>query len=82
MAELIHSKRNEPQRIICDASKQGLGAVLQNKRRKRLKTVSYAFGFLSELESKSSINEPDLLAVVSSTEQFKNDVKGESFWVV
>ena len=29
VAELTHFNRNKPLRIICDASKQGLGAVLQ-----------------------------------------------------
>ena len=29
VAELTHFKRNKPLRIICDASKNGLGAVLQ-----------------------------------------------------
>ena len=28
-AELTHYKRNKLLRIICDASKQGLGAILQ-----------------------------------------------------
>ena len=32
-AELTHFKRNKPLRIICDASKQGLGAACNNARK-------------------------------------------------
>ena len=31
VAELTHFKKEKPLRIICDAGKQGLGAVLQQK---------------------------------------------------
>ena len=35
VAELTHFKRNNSLRIICDASKQGLGAVLQQCEKNR-----------------------------------------------
>ena len=42
VAELTHFKRNRPLRIICDASKNGLGAVLQQCEENTWKTISYA----------------------------------------
>ena len=82
VAELTHFKRNKPLRIICDASKQGLGAVLQQCEENRWKPIAYASRFLSELESKYSINELELLAVEWSIEHFKNYVYGVAFGIV
>ena len=82
VAELTHFKRNKELRIICDASKQGLGAVLQQKEKEGWKPISYASRFLTELEAKYSINELELLAVVWSVEHFKNYVYGINFGVV
>ena len=74
--ELTHFKRNKPLRIICDSSKQGVGALLQQCEENKWKPISYASRFLSELESKYSVNEKELLAVVWSVEHFKNYVYG------
>ena len=82
VAELTHFKRNKPLRIICDASKQGLGAVLQQCEENQWKPLSYASRFLTEPETKYSINELELLAVVWSVEHFKNYVYGVRFGVV
>ena len=82
VAELTHFKRNRPLRIICDASKNGLGAVLQQCEENTWKPISYASRFLTELESKYSINELELLAVVWSVEHFKNYVYGVSFGII
>ena len=71
VAELPHFKRNKPLRIICDARKQVLGAVLQQCEENRWEPIAYASRFLSELESEYSINELELLAVVWSIEHFK-----------
>ena len=83
VAELTHFKRKKPLRIICgDASKQGLGAVLQQCEENQWKPISCASRFLTELETKYSINELELLAVVWSVEHFKNYVYGVRFAVV
>ena len=79
--ELTHFKRNKELRIFCDASKQGLGAVLQQKEKEGWKPISYASRFLTDLEAKYSINELELLAVVWSVEHFKNYVYGINFGV-
>ena len=56
---------------ISDASKKGLGAVLQLTEEKEnfWKPVALAFRFLTEIEEKYSINELELLAVVWSVER-------------
>ena len=81
-AELTHFKRNKPIRIICYASKQGLGAVLQQCEEIKWTPIAYASRYFCELESKYSINELELLAVVWSIEQFKNYVYGVAFGIV
>ena len=40
VAELTHFKRNKPLRIICDASKQGLGTVLHQCEENRWKPIA------------------------------------------
>ena len=68
VADLTHFKRNKTLRIICDAGKQG--AVLQQCEENRWRPIAYASRFLSELDSKYSINESELLTVVWSIEHF------------
>ena len=82
VVELTHFKRNRTLRIICDASKQGLGAVLQQNKENSWKPIAYASRYLTEFESKYSINELELLAVVWSVEHFKNYVYGIEFEIV
>ena len=61
-------KRQRPLRVICDASKSGLGAVLQQEENTEWKPISFASRFLTDLESKYSINELELLAIVWSVD--------------
>ena len=82
VAELTHFKRNRPLRIICNASKNGLGKVLQQCEENKWKPFSYASRYLTELEAKYSINELELLAVVWSIEHFKIYIYGVSFGIV
>ena len=49
---LNHFKRICPLRITCDASKSGLGAVLQQEEKGTWKPISFASRFLTELEFK------------------------------
>ena len=67
-------QRVVPTRIICDASKEGLGAVLQQKQNTEWETAHYASRFLTEFEKKCSINELELFAVVWSIENARNFV--------
>ena len=51
--QLTHFKRDSPIRIICDASKKGLGAVLQQQQNNQeWKPVSFASRFLTDFETK------------------------------
>ena len=77
VVELSHFKRNQQIRIICDASKQGLGAVLQqNQSNGEWKPICFASSFVTNFEAKNSINELELLAIVWVVEHFKNYVYG------
>ena len=80
---LTHFKRDKKVLIICDESKQGLGAVLQQQQNNQeWKAVSFASRFLTSFESKYSINELELLAVVWAIEHFKNYVYVVKFQVI
>ena len=51
VVELSHFKRNNETRIICDASKQGLGAVLQQRQKEgEWKPTCFASRFLTDFE--------------------------------
>ena len=79
-AELSHFKRDKEIRIICDASKQGLGAVLQQiQENGEWRPICFASRFLTDFEAKYSINELELLAIVWAIEHFKNYVYGVQF---
>ena len=70
-------------RIICDASKKVLGAVLQQQQKnQKRKRVSFATRFLTDFEAKYSINELELLAVVWAIEHFKIYVYGVKFRII
>ena len=75
-----HFKRDCP--IICDPSKAGLGAVLQQEVNGEWQPLSFASRFLTELESKYSINELELLAFVWSVEYFRSYVYGIPFKII
>ena len=83
VVELSHFKRNKEIRIICDASKQGLGAVLQQSQETgEWKPICFASRFLTDFEAKYSINELELLAIVWAVEHFRNYVYGVQFKIV
>ena len=80
---LSHFKRNQEIRFICDASKQGLGAVLQqNQSNREWKPICFASRFLTIFEAKYSINEVELLVIVWAVEHLKNFVFGVKFEII
>ena len=84
VAEVGHFKRSSPIRIICDASKAGLGAVLQQtdeNNENNWRPIHFASRFLTPLESKYSINELELLAIVWAIQHFKNYLYGTKFQI-
>ena len=83
VVELSHFKRNQEIRIICDASKQGLGAVLQQSQANGgWKPICFASRFLTNFEAKYFISELKLLAIVWAVESFRNYVYGVQFKIV
>ena len=82
ITEIKHFKKNQPLRIICDASKEGLGAVLQQKTDEGLQATHFASRFLTTFEQKYSINELELPAVVWAIENFRSYVYGVQFEVI
>ena len=83
VVELSHFKRNQEIRIICDASKQGLGAVLQQSQNNgEWRPICFASRFLSNFESNNSINELEFLAIVWAVEHFRNYVYGGHFKII
>ena len=82
MNRLKHFKRNLLLRIICDASKEGLGAILQQQTEEEWETTPFASRFSTEFKQKYSIIELELLAVVRSMENLRNYVYETEFEVV
>ena len=81
--ELSHFKRNQEIRIICDASKQGLGAVLQQSQSNgEWKPICFASRSLTNFEAKYSINELEFLAIVWAVEHLENFVYGVKFKII
>ena len=68
--------------IVCNASHEGLGAVLQQKTDEGWRAVHFASRFLTIFEQNYSIIELELLAVVWVKENFRNYVYGTEFEVV
>ena len=74
---LSYFNRENSLRIICDASHQGLGALLlQEKGEKEWDLISCASRYLSNYEMKYSTNELELLAIVWAVEQFRTYIYG------
>ena len=65
--------------VKTDASRSGLGAVLEQKTCNGWETISYASRFLNNAEEKYSINELELLGVVWALEHFKHYLLGHHF---
>ena len=66
-------------RVRCDASKEGLGACLEQTYHNAWHPIAYASRFLNTNEQKYSINELELLSVVWSLEHFKYYLYGSLF---
>ncbi len=66
-----HFDASAATRLTCDASKSGLGAVLEQRHYNEWKPIAYASRFLNTVELHYSINELELLGVVWSVEHFE-----------
>ena len=79
IVEQKHFDINCQSRIKCDASKEGLGACLEQRQNNIWQPIAYASRFLNKNEQRYSINELELLAVVWSLEHFKYYLYGSHF---
>ena len=79
ITENRHFDTTKQTRVRCDASKNGLGACLEQKHGSTWETIAFASRFLNNLESRYSTNELELLAVVWSMEHFKYYLYGSEF---
>ena len=82
IVELKHFDIHRETRIICDASHDGLGAVLEQYSSSCWHPISFASRYLKPNEKKYSTNELELLAVVLATEPFRNYIYGRYFIVI
>ena len=69
-------------RIVCDASHNGLGAVLEQLGAEGWRPISFASRFINAAEKNYSTNELGMLAVVWVSEYFRNYIFGRQFTVV
>ena len=69
-------------RIICDASRKGLGCALGQQTPDGWHTVAFASRFLNSVEDRYSISELELLGVVWSIEHFNYYLYGKLFPVI
>ena len=83
ITELTHFERDKELRIICDSSKQGLRAVLQQPQDNQdWKPVSFGSRLLTNFECMYSINELEKIAEVWAIDYFKNHVYGVKCQVI
>ena len=69
-------------RLVCNASRNGLGAVLEQLGTEGWRPISFASRFLNATKKKYSTNELEMLAVVWGSEYFRNNIFGRKFTVV
>ena len=84
IVELRHFDIHKDIRIVCDASHNGLGAVLEQLGPEGRRLISFASRYLNEAEKKYSTNELEMLAVVwgGGAEYFRNYILGRNFLIV
>ena len=82
IVELRHSDIHGDIRIVCDASHNGLGAVLEQLNSDGWRPILFASRYLNEAEKNYSTNELEMLAVVWGAEYFRNYVLGRKFLIV
>ena len=66
-----HFKSSRDTRVVCDASRDGIGCALEQETPDGWAKIAYASRFLKSCESKYSVNELELLAAVWAIEHFK-----------
>ena len=75
-------KKNQPMRITCNASREGLLAVLEQLAEEGWQATHFASRFLTRFKQKCSKNELEHYVVVWAFENFRNFVHGTQLEVV
>ena len=82
ITENRHFVSDRDTRIVCDASREGIGAALEQNTPDGWATIAYASRFLNSCEQKYSVNELELLAAVWAIEHFKYYLYGRRFTLI
>ena len=82
IVELRYFDIHRDTRIVCDASHNGLGAVLEQLNSDGWRPISFASQYLNEAEKNHSTNELEMLAIVWGAEYFQNYVLRRKFLIV
>ena len=82
IVELKHFDVHKDIRIVCDASHNGLGAVLEQLGAEGWRPISFASRLLKAAEKKYSTNELEMLAIICGSEYFRSYIFGRKFTVV
>jgi hypothetical protein len=78
---LIYPDFSQPFTVACDASTKAVGAVLSQMRNGEDRPIAYCSRQLNSAESKYSITELELLALIFATKQFRCYLYGRKFTV-
>ena len=82
ITENRHFVSDRETRIVCDSSREGVGAALEQDTPDGWATIAYASRFINSCEQKYSVNELELLAVVWAIEHFKYYLYGRRFTLI
>ena len=82
IVELRHFDVHKGIWIVCDASHNGVGAVLEQLSIEGWRPFSFASLYLNDAEKRYSTNKLEMPAVVWGAEYFRNYVLGRKFQVV
>ena len=80
--ELRHFDIHRDTRIVCDASRNGLSAVLEQLISDEWRPIPFASRYLNDAEKKYSTNELEMLAVVWGAKYFRSYMLGRKFLIV
>ena len=79
IVELRHFDIHRDTRIVCDASHNGLSAVLEQLNSDRRRPISFPSRYLNDAEKKYSTNELEMIAVVWGRNTSETMCWGENF---
>ena len=82
IVELKHFDVHKDIRTVCDASHNGLGAVLEQLGAEEWRHISFASRLWNAAQKKYSTKKLEMLAVVCGSEYFRNYIFGRKFTVV